>query len=235
MLVSKALIMSVFDILEFKENIFEAKLIELKDILVTLFTLVFYLFSILSMVKLRCDWCKGDLLYEQYHDKEWGVPVYDDMILFEFLILETFQAGLSWLTILRKREHFKAAFDGFDYQKIANYNSKKIEKLLENKGIIRNRLKVNAAVSNAKAYLKIQDEFGTFSNFIWGFVNGKPIKNHFKTSSQLPANTNLSDQISKELKKRGFKFMGSTTVYAYMQAIGMVNDHLTSCFRYENK
>lgn len=180
----------------------------------------------------RCGWCEGDPLYEAYHDNEWGVPVYDDATLFEFLTLETFQAGLSWITVLKKRDNFRMAFDGFDYLKIAKYNQDKIDTLLENKGIIRNKLKVKAAVTNAQAFIKIQDEFGSFSKYIWAFVNGKPIKNAFKHYTEAPANTPLSDTISKDLKKRGFKFVGSTVVYAHMQATGMVNDHEVQCFRY---
>ena len=184
------------------------------------------------MEKHRCGWCVGDPLYESYHDKEWGVPVYDDATLFEFLILETFQAGLSWITVLRKRENFRNAFDNFDYKKIANYNEKKIESLLKDAGIIRNKLKVNATVSNAQAFMKIQDEFGSFSHYIWKFTNGKPIKNTIANYKDAPANTELSNIISKDLKKRGFKFVGTTVVYAHMQATGMVNDHEVSCFRY---
>lgn len=184
------------------------------------------------MEKHRCGWCIGDPLYEAYHDKEWGVPVYDDATLFEFLILETFQAGLSWITVLRKRENFRAAFDNFDYKKIANYQQGKIDLLLQDAGIIRNKLKVNATVTNAQAFMKIQEEFGSFSKYIWGFVNGKPIKNGFKSLKEIPANTPLSDTISKDLKKRGFKFVGTTVIYAHMQATGMVNDHETNCFRY---
>ncbi len=183
--------------------------------------------------KHRCGWCIGDPLYEAYHDNEWGVPVYDDDTLFEFLVLETFQAGLSWITILRKRENFRDAFDGFDFKKITNYNQEKIDALLQDTGIIRNKLKVNATVTNAQAFIKIQEEFGSFSKYIWGFTNGKPIKNAFKSLDKIPANTSLSDTISKDLKKRGFKFVGTTVVYAFMQAVGVVNDHITSCFRYQ--
>lgn len=184
------------------------------------------------MKKQRCGWCLGDSLYEQYHDKEWGVPVYDDQKLFEFLILETFQAGLSWITILRKRENFRKAFDHFDYQKIASYDESIIEELLQNEGIIRNKLKVRSTITNARAFIEIQKNYGSFSNYIWGFVDGKPIKNSIENYKHAPGNTELSDQISKDLKKRGFKFVGSTVVYAHMQATGMVNDHETSCFRY---
>lgn len=185
------------------------------------------------MSKIRCDWCGEDPLYVAYHDQEWGVPVYDDATLFEFLILETFQAGLSWITVLKKRENFRAAFDQFDYKKIANYKQDKVAQLLQNAGIIRNKLKVNATISNAQAFIKIQEEFGSFSAYIWGFTGGKPITNNFKTMAHIPANTALSDTLSKDLKKRGFKFVGTTVVYAHMQATGMVNDHITSCFRYK--
>ncbi|NQX76804.1 DNA-3-methyladenine glycosylase I [Gilvibacter sp.] len=181
----------------------------------------------------RCSWCGDDPLYVDYHDKEWGTPVYDDPTLFEFLILETFQAGLSWITVLRKRENFRRAFDNFDYKKIAQYEEAKIQELLLDSGIIRNKLKVRATVSNAQAFMKVQEEFGSFSKYIWGFTGGKPIVNSFEKLSQVPANTPLSDKISKDLKKRGFKFVGTTVVYAHMQATGMVNDHITSCFRYK--
>jgi len=184
------------------------------------------------MEKHRCGWCVGDALYEAYHDIEWGLPVKDDDTLFEFLILETFQAGLSWITILRKRENFRKAFDNFDYQKIATYDQEKIAALLQDSGIIRNKLKVNATVSNAKAFMEVQKEFGSFSKYIWGVVDEKPIKNSFKNHKDVPAKTELSDKLSKDLKKRGFKFVGSTVMYATMQAIGMVNDHETKCFRY---
>jgi DNA-3-methyladenine glycosylase I len=182
--------------------------------------------------KHRCGWCEGDALYEAYHDNEWGVPVYDDDTLFEFLILETFQAGLSWITVLRKRENFRKAFDNFDYKTIANYKQDKINTLLQDAGIIRNKLKVNATVTNARAFMQVQKEFGSFSKYIWGFVDGKLIKNAFRNYQDAPANTPLSDTISKDLKKRGFKFVGTTVVYAHMQATGMVNDHEINCFRY---
>jgi DNA-3-methyladenine glycosylase I len=185
------------------------------------------------MEKHRCGWCKGSDLYEAYHDEEWGVPVKDDDTLFEFLILETFQAGLSWITVLKKRENFREAFDNFDYKKIATYNQKKIDSLLQNEGIIRNKLKVNATITNALAFMKIQKEFGSFSKYIWDFVDETPIKNAFKNYKDAPANTPLSDVISKDLKKRGFKFVGSTVIYAQMQATGMVNDHEINCFRYD--
>lgn len=177
----------------------------------------------------RCRWCVGDALYEDYHDNEWGKPVYDDHKLFEFLLLETFQAGLSWITILRKRENFRNAFDNFDYNKIAKYNDTKIEELLQDAGIIRNRLKVLSAVSNAKAFIAIQKEFGSFSNYYWAFSNNIAVDNKFETMSDVPATTPLSDKISKDMKKRGFKFVGSTVIYANMQATGMVNDHIMSC------
>jgi DNA-3-methyladenine glycosylase I len=182
--------------------------------------------------KQRCGWCIGDPLYEAYHDEEWGVPVYDDNTLFEFLILETFQAGLSWITVLRKRENFRKAFDNFDYKKIATYKPLKIESLLHNEGIIRNKLKINATVTNAQAFIKIQDEFGSFSNYIWAFVDGKPVKNQLKDYKNAPANTALSNAISNDLKRRGFKFVGKTVMYAHMQATGMINDHEMTCFRY---
>lgn len=175
----------------------------------------------------------GDPLYEAYHDKEWGVPLYDDHRLFEFLVLETFQAGLSWITILRKRENFRKAFDDFDYRKIADYSEDKIAELLQDAGIIRNKLKVRATVSNAQAFMKVQKEFGDFSSYIWSFVNGSPINREVENYKGVPATTEISDKLSKDLKKRGFKFVGSTVVYAHMQATGMVNDHEVSCFRYE--
>ena len=180
----------------------------------------------------RCKWAGKDPLYIEYHDKQWGVPVYEDEKIFEFLLLETFQAGLSWITILRRRENFRTAFDNFDFQEIANYSDEKLEDLRKDAGIIRNRLKIKAAKSNAIAFMEVQKEFGTFSKYIWSFLDGKPIKNAFKAMSELPANTPLSDKISADLKKRGFKFVGSTIVYAHMQAMGIVNDHTTDCFRY---
>ena len=180
--------------------------------------------------KLRCTWCEKDDLYRKYHDEEWGTPVYDDPTLFEFLILETFQAGLSWYTVLAKRDSFREAFDQFDYQKIAQYPEDKIQELMANPSIIRNQLKIRATVSNAVAFMKVQEEFGSFSKYIWGFTDGKPIDNKPKTLKDVPATTPLSDAISKDLKKRGFKFVGSTVVYAHMQATGMVNDHIESCF-----
>lgn len=180
----------------------------------------------------KCGWCLGDDLYEAYHDIEWGNPVRDDATLFEFLVLETFQAGLSWITILRKRENFREAFDDFDYLKIAAYKEPKILDLLQNKGIIRNKLKVRATVSNAQAFITVQKEFGTFRTYLWNFVNNNQIKNKVVNYKEAPANTPVSDAISKDLKKRGFKFVGSTVIYAFMQATGMVNDHEITCFRY---
>lgn len=179
----------------------------------------------------RCGWAKNDLAI-QYHDTEWGVPIHDDRKLFEFLILEGAQAGLSWDTILRKRENYRQAFDNFDAEKIARYDEQKFAELLNNEGIIRNRLKINSTIQNAKAFLEIQNEFGSFDQYIWSFVDGKPIINHWKNLSEVPAKTDVSDRLSKDLKKRGFNFVGSTIMYAFMQATGMVNDHLISCFRY---
>ncbi len=181
----------------------------------------------------RCNWCGNDPIYIKYHDTEWGVPVYDDSRIFEFLLLETFQAGLSWITILKKRENFRKVFDNFDYTKIASYSDDKLERLRNDDGIIRNRLKIKASKTNAIAFMKVQKEFVTFSKYLWGFVNGKPIQNNVKSTGELPANTPLSDKISSDLKKRGFKFVGSTIVYAHMQAMGMINDHSTKCFRYK--
>ena len=180
----------------------------------------------------RCSWCLKDELYTKYHDEEWGVPVHDDLKHFEFLILETFQAGLSWHTILKKRENFRKAFDGFDVNKVSNYNEKKIALLLQDEGIIRYRLKIESAIANAKAFLKIQEEFGSFDSYIWGFVKNKQVKNKWKTLSEIPAKTELSDKVSNDMKKRGFKFVGSTTIYAHLQAIGVVYDHLVNCFKY---
>jgi DNA-3-methyladenine glycosylase I len=185
-------------------------------------------------MKNRCAWCLSSDLYKEYHDNEWGTPVYDDATIFEFLILETFQAGLSWITILNKRENFRAALDGFDYQKIAQYSQAKVDALLQDTGIIRNQLKVKATITNAQAFMKIQEEFGSFSTYIWGFVQGKPIVNNWRSLSQVPATTTLSDALSKDLKKRGFKFVGSTVMYAHMQATGMVNDHVVECWRRES-
>jgi DNA-3-methyladenine glycosylase I len=181
------------------------------------------------MEKLRCGWCEKDDLYRQYHDEEWGKPVDDDETIFEFLVLESFQAGLSWYTILKKRENFKNAFDNFDYQKIANYSETKAEELMQDAGIIRNRLKILATINNAQRFIEVQKEFGSFSKYIWNFVDGKPIVSHPKTLKEVPATTEISDALANDLKKRGFKFLGSTVVYAHMQATGMVNDHLVDC------
>lgn len=182
------------------------------------------------MEVVRCAWCEKDDLYRNYHDQEWGKPIYDDETIFEFLILESFQAGLSWYTILAKRENFRAAFDYFDYQKIAQYSEEKVEELIQNAGIIRNRLKILATINNAQKFMEVQKEFGSFSKYIWGFVNHEPIINRPKTLKEVPATTEISDALAKDLKKRGFKFMGSTVVYAHMQATGMVNDHVEDCW-----
>jgi DNA-3-methyladenine glycosylase I len=181
--------------------------------------------------KNRCKWCVGMDIYEKYHDEEWGVPVYDDQKLFEFLILETFQAGLSWITILKKRENFRLAFDHFDYLKVALYTEDKIQELIQNAGIIRNQLKIRAAVTNANSFIKIQEEFGSFSNYIWAFTDNKPIVNTPNSLKEVPATSAISDKLSKDLKKRGFKFVGSTVIYAHMQATGMVNDHVANCWK----
>ena len=183
-------------------------------------------------MKQRCFWVTESELYKDYHDNEWGEPVFDDNTLFEFLILETFQAGLSWITILNKRENFRKAFDNFDYKKIAKYPESKYNSLLLDKGIIRNKLKIRSAINNAQKFIEIQNEYGSFSKFIWNYVDGKPIVNHFEKREEVPATTKLSDKISKDLKKLGFKFVGSTVVYAYLQAVGIVNDHTTDCFKY---
>ena len=180
----------------------------------------------------RCTWCGEDPLYTQYHDSEWGVPVLDDRTLFEFLILEGAQAGLSWITVLRKREAYKNVFDNFDPVKVARFTDARLEKVLSNPAIIRNRLKVFSARKNARAFLDIQAEWGSFSNYIWQFVDGKPIQNQWKSQADIPANTPLSDKISKDMKKRGFTFVGTTIIYAHMQATGMVNDHTVSCYRH---
>jgi len=179
----------------------------------------------------RCGWCVNDELYIKYHDEEWGNPVFEDKKQFEFLVLESAQAGLSWLTILRKRENYREAYDEFNAERIASYNSEKIEDLLNNPGLIRNRKKIEASINNAKQFLIIQKEFGSFCNYIWGFVDGKPIINSYKELSQIPCKTELSERISKDLKSRGFKFLGPIIIYAHMQAVGLVNDHLESCFK----
>ena len=181
--------------------------------------------------KTRCAWCEKDDLYRDYHDNEWGTPVYEDDKLFEFLVLETFQAGLSWYTILKKRDNFRKAFDQFNYKKIAQYGDAEIERLMQDAGIIRNGLKIKGTISNAIAFMETQKEFGSFSNYIWGFTDGKPIDNNPKTLKDVPAVNEISDALSKDLKKRGFKFVGSTVVYAHMQATGMVNDHVEECWK----
>ena len=183
--------------------------------------------------KKRCLWAGDNPLNITYHDQEWGVPVYDERLLFEFLILEGMQAGLSWLTILKKRENFRESFDNFNAKLISEYNSKYLETLLSHSGIIRNQLKINSVISNAKAFLQIKKESGSFSDYIWQFVNGKPIQNRWRLGEPLPAKTAISDTMSRDLKKRGFKFVGSTICYAFMQAVGMVNDHSVECFRYQ--
>lgn len=182
----------------------------------------------------RCGWCVGDPLYEAYHDHEWGIPVFDDAVIFEFLILETFQAGLSWITVLRKRKNFREAFDNFEYRKIAQYKDAKVTELMDNAGIIRNQMKIRATITNAQQFMKIQDEFGSFCRYIWNFVDGSPIQNKVQNYKEAPSTTAISDALSKDLKKRGFKFVGSTVMYAHMQATGMVNDHQVDCFRYED-
>jgi len=182
--------------------------------------------------KVRCQWPGDDPLYIKYHDDEWGTPSHHDQHLFEMLILEGMQAGLSWITILRKRENFRRAFDHFDVQKVAGYDEAKIAELLNDPGIIRNRLKINAAIKNAQGFIKIQEVFGSFDRYLWDFVDGKPIQNQFKALSELPGLTPLSEKISKDLKKRGFAFVGPTGIYAYMQSVGIVNDHVIGCFRH---
>jgi len=181
--------------------------------------------------RLRCAWAGTDPLYVAYHDREWGRPVRDDRVLFEFLTLEGAQAGLSWITILRKREAYRKAFSGFDPRKVARYTPARIARLMGNAGIVRNRLKIESTVSNAKAYLAVQKEFGSFSRYLWGFVDGKPVVNRPRSTKGVPASTSLSDRISKDLKQRGFRFVGSTIVYAYLQAVGVVDDHTTDCHR----
>ena len=182
----------------------------------------------------RCEWCGEDELYVKYHDVEWGVPVHNDRALFEFLNLESAQAGLSWVTILNKRENYLTAFDNFDIETVAKYDEERIAELLDNPGIVRNKLKVNATVNNANRVIEVQKEFGSFDGYIWQFVGGKPLVNSWKDMSEVPSNTAESDAMSKDLKKRGFKFIGTTICYAYMQASGMVNDHVTDCFCYNN-
>lgn len=180
----------------------------------------------------RCPWCGNDPLYMKYHDEEWGVPVHDDRKHFEFLVLESAQAGLSWLTVLRKRENYRMLYDDFEPDKVAGYDANRILELLGNEGIIRNRKKIEASIGNARCFLEIQQEYGSFDAYIWGFTKGKPVVNHWTQLSELPVKTELSDTIAKDLKKRGFKFLGSTIIYAHLQAIGIINDHLMDCFRY---
>jgi DNA-3-methyladenine glycosylase I len=181
----------------------------------------------------RCPWADNGDLYITYHDLEWGVPVYDDKKQFEFLILESAQAGLSWITILKKRENYRKAYDGFDPAKVASYKEKKVERLLGDSGIIRNRRKIEASINNAKRFLELQKEFGSFCSYIWSFTDYKPVVNRWKTISEIPANTALSDEISKDMKARGFSFLGSKILYSHLQAVGIINDHITSCFRYK--
>jgi len=185
------------------------------------------------MNKTRCAWAGDDPVYHRYHDKEWGVPLHNDKKLFEFLILEGMQAGLSWITILKKRDAFRKAFDNFDCNKVAKYNKAKTDRLMQDAGIIRNRLKIDGAVKNAQAYLRVREEFGTFNRYLWGYVDFTPIQNSRKSLQEVPAKTDLAEKLSKDLKKRGFTFVGPTIVYAMMQATGMVNDHTTDCFRHE--
>jgi DNA-3-methyladenine glycosylase I len=184
--------------------------------------------------KIRCDWCGNDPLYMKYHDEEWGVPVHEDRKHFEFLVLESAQAGLSWITILRKRENYRKAYDDFDFIKVAQYDEVKVNELIQDQGIVRNKLKISASINNARMFLEIQEEFGSFDNYIWAFVDNNPLINHWETLSQVPATSELSDKVSKDLKKRGFKFLGSTIIYAHLQATGIINDHITSCFRYKD-
>lgn len=194
---------------------------------------VFFIYSILpSMIKKRCTWPSNDLMIE-YHDTEWGLPTHDDRILFEFLLLDTFQAGLSWQIILNKRRSFKKAFSNFNPSTISKYNKKKILSLMNDTGIVRNRLKIDSTVTNAKLFIETQREFESFDKYLWGFVNYRPIQNKFKKMSDLPATSKISDEISKDMKKRGFKFVGSTVIYAFIQSAGLVNDHTTNCFRYK--
>ena len=180
----------------------------------------------------RCAWPGEDPLYQRYHDREWGVPLHNDRKLFEFLVLEGAQAGLSWITILKKRPHYRRAFDGFDYNKVARYGAAQVRRLLGDAGIVRNELKIRSAINNARAFLRVREEFGTFNRYIWGFVDGVPVQNRWRSLKEMPPRTPLSDVVSKDLKQRGFSFVGSTIVYSHMQATGMVNDHVTGCFRY---
>lgn len=182
--------------------------------------------------KNRCPWCEGADLYRRYHDEEWGVPVHDDRKHFEFLVLESAQAGLSWSTILKKRENYRKAYRGFNPQIVARFGAGDVERLLQDAGIVRNRLKIESSINNAKRFLEIQEEFGSFDAYLWGFVGGSPLVNRWKALSEIPARTELSDSVSKDLKTRGFRFVGSTIIYAHLQAVGLVNDHITSCYRY---
>ena len=195
-------------------------------------TQVHYFTDRYGHMRIRCDWCGTDPLYVDYHDKEWGVPVRDDRKLFEFILLEGAQAGLAWITILRKREGYRTLFDGFDPEKIARYEDRKLEELLQDARIVRNRLKVFSARTNARAFLRVREERGSFSDYIWDFVDGQPLQNHWRSMKDIPATSSVSDTISRDLKRRGFTFVGSTIVYAHMQATGMVNDHITDCFRH---
>ncbi len=181
----------------------------------------------------RCPWCGNDELYVKYHDEEWGVPVHDDRKHFEFLVLESAQAGLNWLTILRKRENYRIAYDDFDVNKVSQYDGDKIEELMQNAGIIRNRRKIEASINNAKKFLEIQKEFGSFDTYIWNFVDNRSVKNYWNEITEVPATSELSDKVSKDLKNRGFKFLGSTIIYAHLQATGIINDHLISCFKFD--
>ena len=183
----------------------------------------------------RCEWCESSDLYREYHDNEWGKPSFDDRTHFEFLVLESAQAGLSWITILKKRENYRKAYSNFDPEKVARYGEKKITALLSDPGIVRNRLKIESSINNAKLFLGIQKEFGSFSDYIWGFTGGKPVTGKWKTIAEIPARTELSDRIAADMKKRGFKFLGSIILYSHLQATGVVNDHVTSCFRYKQK
>jgi DNA-3-methyladenine glycosylase I len=179
----------------------------------------------------RCEWCKSDDIYIKYHDEEWGVPMHDDKVHFEFLVLESAQSGLSWITILRKRENYKKAFDGFDPVRVAQYGEEKVDQLLSNSGIIRNRSKIESSINNAKRFLEIQKEFGSFDKYIWSFVGNKTIVNSYEKISEIPASSVLSDQISKDLKNRGFKFLGPVIIYSYLQAVGIIDDHVNKCFK----
>ncbi|MGD9568335.1 MAG: DNA-3-methyladenine glycosylase I [Sedimentibacter sp.] len=180
----------------------------------------------------RCSWCGNDELYVKYHDEEWGVPVHDDKKHFEFLVLESAQAGLNWLTVLRKRENYRKAYDDFDVDKVSKYDDSKVKELLQNAGIIRNKMKIEASINNAIHFIEIQKEFGSFDKYIWSFVHNIPVVNHWNVLSEVPATSELSDNVSRDLKKRGFKFLGTTIIYAHLQATGIINDHLTSCFRH---